>query len=779
MKTLFSVWRRRRGLVALRAAAFAAAAVGLTGNALADPEPPTPSTHAKSQPQKAVAESLEKHRPEWKHYTGTYPVGHPKDDGSGTVPYDFYDYDYYSTTKHERYRQLYWLSPALQQQALAQLSGEIYGQLPIARAAIEDQTYRNLGYLLRPNGLVGGVGAPVAIGAGSGPAPIGGIGFDGGSFGPAYGAPCGPTYGGPAGGPYDGGIYGGGFAPGVASDGLMINGPAFDGQMYGSQVYGGQMSGGPMYGGPVYNPTPDPAFASGMTAGTPVPAGSYLTPDGRLVGPDGQPVRPGAASAGPGLPIGPNGQPIRPNGPNFGAPGVGPGLNAPGAAGGLNGAGTPIPDGSTFGPNGEVIGPDGDVLGGGSAAASRRSGSLYGGPLGDPGLMQVGYESAALGGPGYGAPIYGAPAYGGPGYGGPGYGGPGLIGPGMVGGGCSNGLCGPPAGPVCGPAGCGPVCGPVGCGPVCGPSVCGWLTGHYVNGELDGTECRSGLDYDIGGLNAGLSHQICPTLLVGGFVGYSSLSAEANYYNLGEYDVDTFQFGGYFRKIVGNCYFIGAATAGYDEYDVSRNVDFKYYQRPATANFHGCTGSVFGELGYTKAIGCDCSHFIQPFASLQYTRIMRGGVDEKGSFQKDRYNDFFEPSDKGDTKAYKFANEGDEYGSNLTVSETRDHFLRTRVGVRGFRRLRNQCGTFRVLPEVRAYWAHEEFDPSSYTVRLNDSYDCPFVVAGLENVSDAGVLGTGLTFAHCGGCSVYGNVDGFFADRQTALALSGGTQFCW
>ncbi|NNJ27174.1 autotransporter outer membrane beta-barrel domain-containing protein, partial [Alienimonas chondri] len=396
-------------------------------------------------------------------------------------------------------------------------------------------------------------------------------------------------------------------------------------------------------------------------------------------------------------------------------------------------------------------------------------GPSYGGP-GGPGLIGPGMNGPMYGGgPGYGGEFAG-PAYGGSVYGGPAYG-PGngaivpLVGP-PVGGFAGGGIVGPPIGLA-------PAAAPV------GGVLGGWVTGYYVGGDLDGRGNLAGLDYDIGGVNFGLTRQIDPTLLVGGFVGFANNSVDVDQYDLGSYDVDTFQFGAYFRKLCGNFYFIGAATAGLDEYDVNRNVDFKdFVQRPASANFNGNTASVFGELGYTKAIGCSCSHFIQPFASLQYTRVVRGAFHESGKFQKDRFNDYYDET-TGFNKAHKFANKGDEFGSNLTVSETEDDFLRTRVGVRAFRRLRNCDCTFRVLPEFRAYWAHEEYDPSSYIVRMNDSHDCPFVVAGLEGVSDAAVIGGGLTFAHCCGLSLYGNTDVFLADRQTATAVSLGTQLTW
>ena len=837
MKTLFSALRRRRGIAAqrraavatLRAALFAAAAVGVAGVASADPvpEPPRPSTYAKSQPQKAVAAAIEHddHRPKWKtDFT----------DKNGDK---FSDYNYEVNTKHQRYRYLYKLSPEEQQRALAQLSGEIYTSLPIARARLENQTYRNLGYLLRPDGVFAGVGvgpviaAPVGIGAG--PVPIGGVGFNASSFGPAYPVPAAAPYGGPVGAPV-GGLYGGGFAPGIASDGLNVvgpvgpgyGGPNFGGPNFGGPNFGGPNFGGPNFGGPNFGPTPDPAFGPGVAAGTPVPAGSYLTPDGRLVGPDGQPVRPGRpgvnngpsgvtngpvgpvgpvgqplgvsgvnGGVGPnGMPIGPNGQPIRPNGPNFGAqgvgpqgtgpqginglagPGAGPGLNAPGAAGGLNGAGTPIPAGSTFGPNGEVIAPDGRVLGGGrpvggpTYGAPIANGPNYGGPANGPNY----------GGPNYGGPV-GGPVYGGPGLIGPGYGGP-AYGPGAA---PIAPLVGPPVGGfgggvIAGPALGGPALGGLVGGPPVGGVLGGWVTGYYVDGDLDGTDHRSGVDYDLGGVNFGLARQVSPTLLVGGFVGFGHVNGDSNLYDLGHYDIDTFQFGAYARKLLGNFYVIGAATAGLDEYEVNRNVDYNKgldrIYRPATANFHGSTASVFGELGYTKAI--NCSHFIQPFVSLQYTHVRRGGFRESGSFDKNLGNDYYDDvNDKNVGKNFAF--EDKDYGSNLTVTGVKDDFLRTRVGARYFRRLRNCAGTFRVLPELRAYWAHEEYDPSSFTARMNDMHDCPFVVAGLRDVNDAAVLGGGLTFAHCCGLSLYGNTDIFLADRDEAIALSGGTQFVW
>ena len=460
-------------------------------------------------------------------------------------------------------------------------------------------------------------------------------------------------------------------------------------------------------------------------------------------------------------------------------------MNAPGVAGNLGGAGRPIPAGSTFGPRGEVIGPDGRVLGSSGPVGGPvgQPGPQFGGPVG-PGYGQPGFGGPQFGGPGYGD-VYGggvvgggpiapvAPGFG-PGVGGPAFGAPGLIGPGFAG----PALPGPPLAQV----GVAPAVPPI------GGVVGGWLTGYYVDGDLDGLGHRSGIDYDLGGVNVGLTRQVSPTCLVGGFVGFAGVSAEANRFDLGRYDIDTFQFGAYTRKILGNVYLIGAATAGLDDYHVDRNLDYGFVQRPATANFHGSTASVFGEIGYTKAI--TCSHFLQPFASLQYTHVRRSGFLEQGQFEKDRFNDYFDP-DSVDPKYHpaghkaegltpkKFANDKDDFGSNLIVDGTKDDFLRARVGARFFRRLRNCKGTFRVLPELRAYYAREEYDPSSFTVRMCDMKDCPFQVAGLEDADDAFVLGGGLTFAHCGGLSLFGNVDFFLADRDTATAISGGGQFVW
>ena len=832
MTSLFSDWRRRGGTAArrraadaaLKAAAFTAATAGLAGVAHADPEPPRPSTYAKSQSQKAVAAAMEDsaHLPKWTHFNeGVYPDNHPQEG----QPVDHWGYDYGYNTQHQRYRELYQLKKEDQQKALAQLSGEIYGTLPIARARIENQTYRNLGYLLRPDGVFGGVGvapviaAPVApVGIGAGPVPVGAAAFDAttfaaGPYGGPIGGPVGPGgYIGAPAGPV-GGIYGSGFGANSVAGGLNVAGP-YGGQFGGNQ-FGGPQLGNPQFGGAGQfggnqfgngqfgGPVPDPAFNPGA-AGTPVPAGSYLTPDGRLVGPDGQPVRPGTAGNGPGNgpgPVGPNGQPLPPGGPGngvgpngqpLGGPQLGPngqplgpGMNAPGVAGNLGGAGRPIPAGSTFGPRGEVIGPDGRVLGSSGPVGGPvgQPGPQFGGPVG-PGYGQPGFGGPQFGGPAYGD-VYGggvvgggpiapvAPGYGpGIGVGGPAFGAPGLIGPGFAG----PGLPGPPVAQV----GVAPAVPPI------GGVVGGWLTGYYVDGDLDGIDHRSGIDYELGGVNFGLTRQISPTLLLGGFVGFAGVSAEANRFDLGHYDIDTFQFGFYGRKLLGNVYLIGAATAGYDSYHVDRNVDLQAFPRPATANFHGSTASVFGEIGYTKAI--TCSHFVQPFASLQYTHVRRGGFTESGKFDADKSNDYF-IRDSTDTQpdghknagltSKEYAYNAHDYGSNLTVSEVNDDFLRFRVGGRFFRRLRNCKGTFRVLPELRAYYAHEAYDPSSFVARMHDLKDCPFVVAGLDDVNDAFVIGGGLTFAHCGGLSLFGNVDQFLADRDTATAISGGGQFVW
>ena len=496
-----------------------------------------------------------------------------------------------------------------------------------------------------------------------------------------------------------------------------------------------------------------------------MPQGSYLTPDGQLVDGAGNPVNLGG-SAGGGTngdaygggvnrggvqpapaprPLGPTGRPLDGSlsNPSFN----GPGLNAPGMNGDFDGGGEAIPPGSTFGPDGSVIGPTGAILRPGSPS----------------GIQTASYSAPAH--HGHGGPLYGGPVYSGPAYGSP----------------CASGQCGPaPIAPVtpvyAAPApvvavGTGPAVAPV------GGLWGGWVSGYYLDGDLDGTDHRAGLDYHGGGINVGLTRQVSETLLVGAFFGYAGLEGEANRFDLGEYDVDTWQFGAYTRKLLGNFYLIGAATFGIDDYSTHRNVDYNFIQRPATANFQGNTASVFGELGYTHAI--TCSHFLQPFASLQYTYIHRGAFHEEGTFGKDRFNEYYDPSHPAGYAPKKFADGKDQFGSNLFVGDTRDDFLRFRVGGRYFRRLRNCAGTFRVLPEVRAFYAHEQYHPSTFKVRMNDMYDCPFAVAGLHDVNDAFVLGTGVTFAHCKGISLFGNVDGFFADRDQAVALTAGGQYVW
>ena len=596
MKTLST--RRRRGAAvrrAIRVAAIAAAAAVASQSALAAPpdgpvEPKLPTRLAKSQPQKAVGEVIDKNRSDWVRRQAVLPGGKVLDN---------YEYDFQPTTAQERFRNLRGLEKISDyevQRALAQTSGELFATLPIARARIEDQTYRNLANLLRPDGVFAGAGVAPVIAA---PVPVpcppanGGIVFDNPGFGPGYAA---------------GGVYGPGFGPGAAAGGLNVAppapavnyGPNYGGSVYGDQSYGpipdptfnggyevapyGGMIGGGLIGGGTVNGTvvtPGGPPVHAAPAGTPVPQGSYLTPDGRLVDGNGDPVdlndggmngdsdggglgggtnRGGVQPAPAPRPLGPTGRPLDrslPN-PSFN----GPGLNAPNRNGGVNGGGEAIPPGSTFGPDGSVIGPTGAVLRPGSPS----------------GIRTASHSAPAHAGYGHGGPLYGGPVYGGPGYGAP------------DGAPCASGQCGPapivPVTPVYAPpvaVGLGPAVAPV------GGLWGGWVSGYYLDGDLDGTDHRAGFDYNGGGVNVGLTRQVSETLLFGAFFGYAGLEGEANRFDLGEYDVDTFQFGAYTRKLLGNFYLIGAATFGIDDYSTHRNLDYNFIQRPATANFQGNT----------------------------------------------------------------------------------------------------------------------------------------------------------------------------------------------
>ena len=199
---------------------------------------------------------------------------------------------------------------------------------------------------------------------------------------PIYPAACPPATGGIV---FDGsvgggagGVYGPGFGPGSAAGGLDVAppapavnyGPGYDHQ----NAYGGSFDGGAVGAAP---------------AGTPVPRGCYLTPDGRLVDGAGNPVDGGDFDAGGtngGIDVQPAPAPLGPTGRPLNDPGLAPGMNAPGLNG--DGGGEPIPPGSTFGPDGAVFGPHGALLSPGRSGGVRRA--SYATPAHGPSLAYGG-----------------------------------------------------------------------------------------------------------------------------------------------------------------------------------------------------------------------------------------------------------------------------------------------------------------------------------------------------------------------------------------------------
>ena len=780
MTRFFQSWRDR---VAARRWG-ATALTGLAAAAAAGPVPvDAPPEHyrdqmksvdlrdvAKSQPQKSVAEALGKHRPAHVDYT--------QDGGATDYPYPQYDYnkdlhrvmgafdDHRMTHKQRR-------------NAMAQLSGEFFTAAPLARVRLQNQIFRGLATQLRPDGVFTGIGAAPVVAAGppvcapaiGGPVAAGGIVFDGTLGGPVIDT-----------------TYGPGFAPSAAAGGLNVVGPA--GAPYGQPAFGqpgyGQFGPQGQFGGP------GPVGPNG------VPAGSYLGPDGTLYGANGLPLAaPGtplaaqAAAGGPGF-AGPNG--VGPHG--TGPDGVGP--NGTGVNGGALGAGDVV-----YGPNGVPLGTAGEL-----GLAGQPAGGPNGpGPNGQPGVsVGVGPGGAAVGPTGAplgsgatlgpdivtGTPYQSASpvgpdgVVGQPAVGQPVYGQPGLIGPGV--GGYGDAFAGgypvTATGAVCpAPA---PI-QPIVVGTTVRPALprVGGLTGvwgnlFYVDGHVDGIDHRAGFDYDVSGVSFGITRLVSPTLLVGAFASYGNVDFESNGFDssLGHGDIDAWQFGAYMRKLFGNAYWIGAFSGGFDDYHTTRNIayggnsrhapehqpghptftnpyDHPFVNRRQTANFHGATLAVFGELGYTHAL--NCSNFIQPFVSLQYTRVFTGGFAETNTVPG----------------THKF------YDTNLYVTESKNDFLLTRVGGRYFRRLRTCDCRYRFLPELRAYYAHQNYSLDGFGAGLFGAGDCPFYVAGLDDVTGAGVVGGGLTIASCSGWSVFGNYDAFFADRETAGAVYGGAQYIW
>ncbi len=183
----------------------------------------------------------------------------------------------------------------------------------------------------------------------------------------------------------------------------------------------------------------------------------------------------------------------------------------------------------------------------------------------------------------------------------------------------------------------------------------------------------------------------------------------------GNAKIDSYQLTGYVSHVSGPVYVQGALTAGVDQYDGSRPINFAGVSRTAKADYTG--------QQYTGVVSAG-QHFyfnqntITPFASLQLSRLHVGSYTETGA---------------GDV--------------NLRVDSQNYNFAQSSVGLKAERLIQYANGTY--APEVHVKWL---YDFSSTTMKQNAVFTgggASFTTQGIAQNRNLYNVGAGITFLSC------------------------------
>ena len=233
-------------------------------------------------------------------------------------------------------------------------------------------------------------------------------------------------------------------------------------------------------------------------------------------------------------------------------------------------------------------------------------------------------------------------------------------------------------------------------------------------GNQDDRHQMSGYETESAGLMIGYDVHLSNQTLIGLAGGYTESSVYDNN-SPARTNIDSYQLTGYFEYAPQPWFVQAALTAGVDNYDGKRYINFPGIDRKLNADYRG--------QQYTGYVGVG-KHFyandttITPLASLQATHIRVGSYTEDGG--------------------------GD---ANLHVDSQNYDFVQSSLGVKMERVIQTVNGA--VSPEVHAKWLHD-FNSTTMEqdVRLVGGGSA-FQAQGIKQDRDLYNVGAGFTMLYC------------------------------
>jgi outer membrane autotransporter protein len=271
-----------------------------------------------------------------------------------------------------------------------------------------------------------------------------------------------------------------------------------------------------------------------------------------------------------------------------------------------------------------------------------------------------------------------------------------------------------------------------------------WLEGFGQFGNQGSADGFSGFNFGTAGTAAGLDFALTERLTLGANFGYSYTSMTLDN-DFGAGRINSLYgslYGTYYgpRSYLGGIpYLEGIFCYGHHDYKNNRLIRIGPFQGGADSTHQGNSFSVFMEGGYAVPVQ---QWSVQPFASLLYTHLDEGGIQETGA----------------DVLNMQI----DARQTNSVVSE---------LGLRVARPIKTSKGI--LIPEVKAAWQHD-FAVDKRTMPITfASVPIGFSIDGPKLVQDSATVSAALSFTSKGGITTTLKYDGEFRSGYTSHGVLG------
>lgn len=241
-----------------------------------------------------------------------------------------------------------------------------------------------------------------------------------------------------------------------------------------------------------------------------------------------------------------------------------------------------------------------------------------------------------------------------------------------------------------------------------------WAKGYGRQGKQDNVDNRNGYDTESFGLMLAYDQPLNNQTRIGLAGGFGHSRIDSNNTS-SKTDVDSYQITSYLHYSPGPWFMQTAVTAGINEYDSSRQIEFPGINRRATSDYSGEQYSAIVTVGKHYQVN---ETTITPLASLRASHYEVDSYNERGA---------------GDV--------------NLRVDSQSYNLVRSTLGVKAERVIHAGNRTF--SPEVHAKWLH---DFKSTTMEQNASFaggGGSFNTQGIKHDRNMLNVGAGITFLSC------------------------------